>query len=366
MKTHDPRNERIKRRYLTFLKEARRRSEASIDIVASALHRFEKYTNFRDFRKFHIQQAIGFKAHLVKETNARTGAPLSKATLLTTVSAVKTFFRWLSEQQGYRSLKYVDADYFDLSEKDMRVARAHREQRVPTLEQIRHVIANMPTGSEIENRNRALLAFTILTGARDGAIASFKLKHIDISEGRLDHDAREVKTKASKTFTTDFFPVGRDLREIVVEWLVFLRTVKRWEPDDPLFPATKVAQGQTLRFEVVGIDRGHWRNAQPIRNIFREAFERAGIPYAKPHSFRKTLARLGQQRCRTPEEFKAWSQNLGHDQVATTLTSYGEVPRERQTSIIRSLADPNAHGNGSDEARKLLEAALALSQRRTA
>jgi integrase len=366
MKTHDPRNERIKRRYLTFLKEARRRSEASIDIVASALHRFEKYTNFRDFRKFHIQQAIGFKAHLVKETNARTGAPLSKATLLTTVSAVKTFFQWLSEQQGYRSLKYVDADYFDLSEKDTRVARAHREQRVPTLEQIRHVIANMPKDSEVERRDRALIAFTIVCGARDGAIASFKLKHIHIADGRLDHDAREVKTKASKTFTTDFFPVGNDLRAIVVEWVDFLGTIKRWEPDDPLFPSTKVGQGETLRFEVMGIDRGHWRNAQPIRNIFREAFERVGIQYANPHSFRKTLARLGQQRCRTPEEFKAWSQNLGHDQVATTLTSYGEVSRERQTLIMRSLADPDAHDNGSDEARKLLETALALSHRRTA
>src|ERR1700732_2199084 len=317
MKTHDSRNERIKRRHLTFLKEARRRSEASIDVVASALHRFEKYTNFRDFRKLHIQQAIGFKAHLVRETNARTGTPLSKATLLTTVSAVKAFFQWLSEQQSYRSLKYVDADYFDLSEKDTRVARAHREQRVPTLEQIRHVIANMPEDSEVERRDRPLIAFTIVCGARDGAIASFKLKHINIAEGRLDHDAREVKTKASKTFTTDFFPVGNDLRAIVVEGVDFLRTVKRWGPDDPLFPSTKVGQGETLRFEVMGIDRGHWRNAQPIRNIFREAFERVGIPYANPHSFRKTLARLGQQRCRTPEEFKAWSQNLGHDQVAT-------------------------------------------------
>jgi site-specific recombinase XerD len=279
MKTHNPSNERIKRRYLTFLKEARRRSEASIDVVASALHRFERYTNFRDFRKFHIQQAIGFKAHLVKETNARTGGPLSKATLLTTVSALKAFFQWLSDQQGYRSrLKYVDADYFDLSEKDMRVARAHREQRVPTLEQIRHVIASMPAGSEIERRNRAILAFTIVTGARDGAIASFKLKHIDIAEGRLDHDARQVRTKASKTFTTDFFPVDHDVREIVVEWVAYLRTVRRWGPDDPLFPATRVGQGATLRFEVLGIDRTHWRNAEPIRKIFRAAFGRAGIP----------------------------------------------------------------------------------------
>jgi hypothetical protein len=31
------------------------------------------------------------------------------------------------------------------------------------LEQIKHVIAQMPAGSDIERRNRALIAFTILT-----------------------------------------------------------------------------------------------------------------------------------------------------------------------------------------------------------
>src|SRR5512147_2134420 len=31
-----------------------------------------------------------------------------------------------------------------------------------------------------------------------------------------------------------------------------------------------------------------------------------------PHSLRSTLAQFGEQRCQTPEEFKAWSQNLGH------------------------------------------------------
>ena len=35
----------------------------------------------------------------------------------------------------------------------------------------------MPAGSKIEQRNRALIAFTLLTGARDGATASLKLKH---------------------------------------------------------------------------------------------------------------------------------------------------------------------------------------------
>src|SRR5215831_3582101 len=95
MKTHDAQNERIKRRYLTFLKEAKRFSESSLDGVAKAIHRFESYTKFRDFRQFHIQQAIAFKSDLAKQRHARTEAPLSKATLLSTLSSLKTFFQWL-------------------------------------------------------------------------------------------------------------------------------------------------------------------------------------------------------------------------------------------------------------------------------
>jgi hypothetical protein len=49
------------------------------------------------------------------------------------------------------------------------------------------------------------------------------------------------------------------------------------------------------------------------------------------------LTALGEQRCRSPEEFKAWSQNLGHNQVLTTLTSYGVVAADRQAAIVRGL-----------------------------
>ena len=87
---------------------------------------------------------------------------------------------------------------------------------MPTLEQIRHVIQTMPASTEIERRDRALIAFTALTGARDGAIASLKLKHVDIDQGNIDQDARQVKTKFSKSFTTWFFPVGDDVRGIAV------------------------------------------------------------------------------------------------------------------------------------------------------
>ncbi|MEJ2166639.1 MAG: tyrosine-type recombinase/integrase [Desulfobacterales bacterium] len=341
MKKHNPTNERIKRKYFAFLKEAKRHSEPTVDAAAKALSRFEAYTRYRDFKAFHFQQAVAFKRHLAEQRSHRGGKKLSKATLHATFTQLKRFFQWLAWQPGYKSrIQYADAEYFNLSDKDVRIATARRPQRVPTIEQIIHVITTMPAGSDIERRNRALVAFTILTGARDRAIASLKLRHVDLVAGCVHQDAREVETKFSKTFFTYFFPVGDEPRKIVSEWVFYLRDEKLWGNDDPLFPATQVALGANRQFEAVGLSRKHWSNASPIRTIFREAFTRVGLPYFNPHSFRNTLVQLGEVLCKTPEQFKAWSQNLGHEKVLTTFLSYGQVGCHRQGEIIRDLAMP--------------------------
>ncbi len=341
MTTHNADNERIKRRYFAYLKEAKRHSEPTVDAVAKALDRFELDTKHRDFKAFHFEQAIAFKRHLAEQKAQRSGEKLSKATLNATLAHVKRFFHWLAGQPGFKScFQYSDADYFNLSEKDVRVATARREQVGPTLEQVKHVIALMPAESAIQRRDRALVAFTLLTGARDSAIASMKLKHVDLVAGRVDQDAREVKTKFSKTFTTYFFPVGDEIRSVIEQWVGFLRQELLWGNDDPLFPATRIALGTTRQFEAVGLQRVHWSSAARIRMIFRDAFVNAGLPYFNPHSFRNTLVRLGQTICQTPEYFKAWSQNLGHDKVMTTFSSYGQVESTRQGEIIRGLGMP--------------------------
>jgi integrase len=56
----------------------------------------------------------------------------------------------------------------------------------------------MPAGTDIARRNRALIAFTWLTGIRDGALASLKLKHVNVAETRVNQDPREVKTSAHR------------------------------------------------------------------------------------------------------------------------------------------------------------------------
>ena len=341
MRKHSPENERIKRQYFAYLKEAKRHSEPTVDAAAKALHRFEIYTKYRDFKAFHTEQAIAFKKHLAEQKAEQSGEKLSKATLYATLTQLKRFFQWLAWQPGYKSrFQYSDAEYFNLSDKDTRIATAQREQRAPTLEQIKYVIHTMATKTEIDRRNRALIAFTILTGARDSAIASMKLKHVDLIASSVHQDARDVKTKFSKTFNTFFFPGGRGSLPNCEGVGVLSSEDKLWGNDDPLFPSTRIALDVNHQFGVAGLDRAHWSSASPIRAIFREAFVSAGLPYFNPHSFRNTLVRLGQDVCKSPEEFKAWSQNLGHEKVLTTFLSYGEVACQRQGEILRRLAAP--------------------------
>lgn len=348
MRKHHPENERIKHRYLVYLREAKRLSEASVDSAAAAIAAFDASTGYTDFKRFKIDQARRFKTRLGEAVNEKTGRPLSKATVHSRLMAVKAFFIWLADKPGYRSrISFSDAEYFNPAAQDSRIANAVREQDAPTIEQIRKALDAMPAVTEIERRDRALLAFTLLTGVRDGALISLRLRHVELDKRRVVQDPREVKTKLSKLITTTFFPVGDDIEALVGDWVAWLKVEKGFGPDDPLFPKTRVGLNEDGVFGALGLTREHWASAAPVRKVFREAFERAGLPYFKPHSFRHTLGKLGETVCRTPEEFKAWSQNLGHDQVMTTFTSYGSVSGARQAAIIAGLSRKPAEAETS-------------------
>jgi integrase len=350
-------NERIKRAYFQHLKAARGRSDDTIAMAAAAIHRFEQSTASRSFKRFHVEQAIAFCRTLESHRTAREDKPLSKATISQTLNAVRAFVLWLAEQPGYRSrIRYSDADYFRLSEKDERAAKASNIRPVPTPEQIAMVLERAPVATVVDRRNRAMIAFTWLTGVRDGALVSLKLKHVDLAERRVNQDPREVTTKNSKHIQTFFFPIGGTAHQIVEDWILELRQHHAWGHSDPLFPATALSQGEDSKFTASGITRKHWTSADAVRKVFKQSFEAIGLPGFNPHSFRHALAILGEQIARSPEEFKAWSQNLGHESVSTTLVSYGAVLEHRQAEIIRSLGASRA-GPGEAEllARRVAE-----------
>mgnify|MGYP000014681575 CR=1 FL=1 len=341
MKKSNANNARILYEYNKYLVDAKRQDQSTVDGAMKSIDRFEEYTGYLDFNKFRAKHAIGFKKDLLAQKSTVTGEVLSKATVLTATRHLKMFFHFLVTQKGYRAkINYSDIEYFNLSEKDTRIANTKRKRNVAKIEQVIQTLEAMPSSTEIEMRERALIAFIILTGARDSAVASAKIKHIDIEEQSFYQDARDVNTKYSKTFTTYFFPVGELPTKILTDWIGYLINELGYKQNDPLFPKTKLAHNKNQQFEAVGLLKEHWSNATPIRKVFKQAFEAVGLPYFNPHSFRNTLVRLGENLCLTPEEFKAWSQNLGHESVLTSFYSYGNVPDYKQAELLRKLAKP--------------------------
>lgn len=343
MGRHNPKNERIKRRYIQYLTNARGFTDASVDKALAAIARFEDATRWKGFDKFHIEQAIAFRAKLGEERNPATGRPLATGTKTAILKALRAFFRWLSTEPGYgRRIRTTDAEYFNPTNREDRIARSAEQRPSPSIEQVRYVLDRMPAETAVQRRDRAILAFLLLTGIRDGAAIDLKLRHVDLAECLIRQDAREIRTKFSKTMPTWFFPVGDGIAPIFADYVRFLREELLFSPDDPLLPATDVNLGDDGGFVATGLSRRHWSSASRMRQIVGDAFEAHGMPRYGPHSFRKTLARLGQQLCQSPEQLKVWSQNLGHEDVMTTLRSYGQVPAERQREVLANLRDKNA------------------------
>lgn len=102
-----------------------------------------------------------------------------------------------------------------------------------------------------------------------------------------------------------------------------------------------------------GLDRHCWSKAGPVRKIFQEAFAGADLSYHSPHSVRSTLARFGQTLGLPIRTYKA--RNLGHSNMITTFSSYGDVPADEQAELIRSIK-PDVSNSGDKLAAAIAEA----------
>jgi integrase/recombinase XerD len=157
-----------------------------VDAVAKALARFEADIKFGDFKAFHFEQAIAFKKRLSEQDSKTTGEKLNKATLHATLAHLKWFFQWLAGQPRYKSrLRYSDAGYFNRSRK------GHAHCDGVARKELSGLGANQERPCEDAERLRdrasksCPFAFTFLTGARDRAIASMRLKHVDLATGSV-------------------------------------------------------------------------------------------------------------------------------------------------------------------------------------
>lgn len=332
-------NERLKRRFLEYRKYARQLSEKTLDREIAALERFDVWNDRKDFSRFHIEQAMGFRTHL-EQTKSKSGKPLSKSTMRAILNTLREFVLWLSQQDGFRSrIKATDADYFKLSRRDEAEARAAPTRPAPSINQAKHALRLMPSQTPHQKRDKAVFALLCLTGIRVAALVSLKIKHVDLLEKSVTQNPREVATKFGKSIDTFFAKDFDEAESALADWIAYLDNVALYSPDDPLFPVTAIEAQTNAGFAVTGFERRHWRSSEPARKIVRLAFEAASIPNYGPHAFRHMLARHVAKTCSTVAELVATSQNLGHTDVLTTLRSYGQISREEQRRLITGIAD---------------------------
>ena len=325
-------NERIKHRYFKYLSGAKRKSIKSVDQARKCIVRIEEFTHYGDFSIFNSELAMNFKEYLLTKGKKETGEIYSQHTVNAILANVRDFYIWLSNEQGFRkSIKPNDIEYLKPSLKELAMTRVQGFRNFPTLDQVKTVILNMPHKTDIEKRNSALIAFIAITGVRDGVICGLKLKHINLARELVHQNPMDMTTKYSKEIFTFFFQVDDEIKAIFVEYFKWLQKEKLFGMNDPLFPKAKVS------FDKVELSKLHGSGAGMVRRVFQEAFEMAGIEYFPPHTARHMLVHYGEEYCKSPEEFKAWSQNLGHENVSTTFGSYGKIDVYRQGSLIKRV-----------------------------
>lgn len=333
-------NERIKRRYMAYLKGPKGRDEKTINKIAAALRKFEESTGYKPFKKFHIDQGGKFRTYLENTKTQRTKRALSHSTIDATLRMVKTFIIWLSEQPGYKSrISYIDAEYFNNNRKNARIAHTQRHKPYPSIAQCKRAFEAMPEANETQMRDKAAFAFIMLSGARIKAMSTIRLKHIDLEEGYVLQDARDVNTKNAKTIPAWFFPVDHVYFDYFRRWILYLREEKLFGPEDALLPKPNIGLSPKGGFANLGLSRDCYKNAAKFNDALKTAFQMVQMPAYTPHSLRKTLGLLLNEKCKTPEQMKAWSMNMGHEHMRTTMSAYMPVSHERQGELMKAMRE---------------------------
>ena len=351
-----PVNEQAVYRYQFHIQERSGRHKITVDAALRSIRTFQKFMGLIPFEKVSESQIKEFKG-LYEEgkidppfsdedkQTERTG-PRSSSTIVHCFADLKAFFRWLQKQDQYRKKISPDLpECFNPSKEHARIASASTEKQVPTLEVVRKIIFSMPSNTVTERRDQALIAFLLLSGMRDGAVVGLKLKHVYIERREIFQDPREIKTKNAKTMHTWWFPVGQDVADLVVNWIAELNAGGA-QGNDPIFPQTP------KKFSLHSTSRP-WASATPLRKILKIATKNAGVKHFRVHAIRSTLAKLGIALARNLEELKAWSQNLGHENLETTMAYYGKIDDNRQRQLMDGIWDLSENPN-KEELRDLL------------
>ena len=322
----NPVNERIKYKYRIHIRRAKQLDEKTIVAALQYIRNFEIFISFKGFEAFNDTVAD-------KYIQSMFDTEKSLSYIHDSIRYLKDFLTWLERQRGYRSkINYNHIDYLNISRNQRSTAKATEYKRAYKFEQVIETIRKMPDQTITEKRNKAIISLQALCSLRISELRTVKLKSLIEEDGTYFIYAcpKNMKTKFAKTRYVNFVPLPDDIKANVLNWSDYLVSLG-FKDTDPLFPKIDNTFN-ALNLLDLSVRKAEIKSDTTIRNMFKKAFEDAGLPYLNPHSFRHTLARYAENQ--SPAFLNAVRQNLGHSSIDTTLSSYGQLSISEQRRII--------------------------------
>lgn len=326
-------NERIKHAY--FNRKSLRKDNKTIKKMACALDIFDSYFNHQNYKTFSVKRVLGFQKYILE----RYASCLDTANR--TMTYVREFFFWLREQNGYKKIKFNDVDdLFQLSLKDQQRAKKSKPKNVLDFSIWENILLNTPTENLIEHRIQAVIACFLLTGIRIQTLCSLQIGdfyNLNSDESFLCQDGEHIDSKRGKLGDITFYNLPHFIKDILLNWIYMLKKEYNFTDDDPIFPCIESKTDDSLNFIRTGYINKPLKSTTTIRKDLTAFLNKANIDGITPHSIRSSITSLFMGFELTPEQFKAVSQNMTHEEVTTTFQNYGRVPDHRQKTIIRNL-----------------------------
>lgn len=339
---YTPANEIVKYRFFEELENSKDgKDPKTVNQFANAVHEFEVANDFRDFKQYNSDWAIQFKDHLNDKRNPQTGQEISKSLYFHYISFVRRFLEWLAENdKAYAKLKRRDIDFLHVTRNDKNKARVVGYQESHEVADVLATIRAMPQDTEIERRNKAMLSLFLLTTPRVSSLMHARVGRIkyfrDYDIWAFIQDPRVQNTKYSTSITSFFIGRSEDIIQNVLGWQNEL-AAKGFRKNDYLFPKITpsfTADGST----VMVLTKAGIKSESQIRDIVKDAFQKKGLPYLKPHSFRHSIARKVRKEADATNKLIALAENLGQKSgMATVITSYAGDALQWRAEIIGNI-----------------------------
>src|SRR5262245_59398377 len=211
-------NERAKRSFFRYLKNADGCCDSTVNNIENGILLWQEFSKNEDFAHYNADKAIDFKKWLAKREIR--GKSISPVTYHAYLRYLRKFFGWLVRETGYKSrIKPNAVDYLKITEKDERIATQSAPRSYPPLEYVRRLVDSITIRTEIDLRDRALVSFTLLSGMRDKAIATLPLGCFDEEKLAIIQNPRKgVETKFAKLIPAKLIPFDEKMLAWVIQW----------------------------------------------------------------------------------------------------------------------------------------------------